>query len=137
MQKAAILGLFLAAVLGACGPKVSSPEKISVGGGAYRTVSPSELAEMLKNKDFLLINVHIPPAGDIAATDASIPYDEIQQQLSQLPTDKNARIVLYCRSGHMSTIAAETLVKLGYTNIWELKGGMQAWKAAGYPLQHN
>ncbi len=37
----------------------------------------------------------------------------------------------------MSTIAAETLVKLGYTNIWELKGGMQAWEVAGYPLQHN
>ncbi len=64
-----------------------------------------------------------------------IPYDEVEQKFSHLPRDKNAKIVLYCRSGHMSTIAAETLVNLGYTSIWELDVGMQAWDAAGYALQ--
>jgi rhodanese-related sulfurtransferase len=34
----------------------------------------------------------------------------------------------------MSTLAAETLVKLGFTNIWNLDGGMQAWEQAGYEI---
>jgi len=35
----------------------------------------------------------------------------------------------------MSAIAAETLVKLGYTNLWNLDGGMVAWEQAGYEIQ--
>jgi rhodanese-related sulfurtransferase len=37
-------------------------------------------------------------------------------------------------SDRMSTIASETLVRLGYTNIWNLQGGMVDWKRQGYPL---
>ena len=81
------------------------------------------------------MNVHIPFAGNIVGTDVSIPYDQIENDLSQFPTDKSTKIVLYCRSGHMSTIAAEKLVSLGFTNIWNLKGGMLEWEKAGYPIE--
>ena len=126
--------LLVGMLLAACGPKPAAAQTVAVEGGSYTNVSAAELQQMLKQHDFVFVNVHIPFAGDIAGTDVSIPYDEITQKLSLLPPDKSYRIVLYCRSGHMSKIAAEALVKLGYTNVWNLDGGMQAWEAAGYSL---
>lgn len=127
--------LLIALALVACQSKSVTGEVVSVNGGSYKNVTPKELNTMLKNKDFVFVNVHIPFAGNIAGTDLSIPYDQIENELSQLPSDKNAKIVLYCRSGHMSTIAAEKLVSLGYTNIWSLKGGMVEWEKAGFALE--
>jgi rhodanese-related sulfurtransferase len=109
-------------------------KQVSVEGGTYTNVSVAELQTMLVNKDFSLVNVHIPFEGNLAGTDLSIPYDQIAQNLDKLP-DKNAKIVLYCRSGRMSTIAAETLVSLGYTNVWNLDGGMGAWETAGNTIE--
>ncbi|MCQ3977466.1 MAG: rhodanese-like domain-containing protein [Anaerolineae bacterium] len=100
----------------------------------YVDISVEQLKPALANKNFTMINVHIPYEGELPQTDAFIPYNEIEAHLSQLPADKDARIVLYCRSGRMSTEAAPILVKLGYTNVVEVDGGMQAWQAAGNEL---
>jgi len=131
----ALTAIFLAACQGQ--PAQVTGETVNVAGGSYRNVTPDELNAMLKNKDFVFVNVHIPFEGNIANSDLSLPYDQIAepQYLSQLPADKNARIVLYCRSGRMSQIAAEELVKLGYTNLWNLAGGMVEWEGAGYQLE--
>ena len=110
-------------------------QKVAVSGGEYTNVSVKNLQEMMKSKDFVFVNVHIPFEGDIAGTDLSIAYDEIDQRLDQLPANKDARIVLYCRSGRMSSIAAETLVSLGYTNVASLEGGMVAWEQTGLPIE--
>jgi rhodanese-related sulfurtransferase len=126
-----IVSLFLTA----CQSKPVTGENVSTTDGSYKNVTPPELNTLLKDKDFVLINVHYPFAGNIAGTDLSIPYDEIEQNLSQLPADKNAKIVLYCRSGRMSQITAEKLVSLGYSNIWNLKGGMVDWEQSGFELQ--
>jgi rhodanese-related sulfurtransferase len=137
MKKMIILLMFASlSLLTACQSKTVIGETVSVENGSYQNVSPSELATMLNNKDFVFVNVHVPFAGNIVGTDMSISYDQIEQNISQLPSDKNARIVLYCRSGHMSSIAAEKLVMLGYTNIWNLDGGMAAWEQAGFEIEN-
>lgn len=110
-------------------------QQVSVAGGFYTDVSAAELQTMLAKKDFTFVNVHIPFEGDIANTDLSIAYNEIEQNLEMLPAEKDAKIVLYCRSDWMSRIAAETLVDLGFTNVWNLDGGMVAWEQAGLPLK--
>ena len=107
------------------------------GGGSYTDVSAEGLALLLEDKDFPLINVHIPYAGEIEGTDEFIPFDQIEQNINKLPADKDAKVVIYCRSGSMSGISARSLVELGYTDVWNLDGGMIAWEASGRPLQNN
>ncbi len=134
--------LIAAALLAACGSQSAAPpaaavsgERVNVeGGGAYTNITPVQLAEMLKGKEFFFVNTHIPYEGEIEETDAFIAYDETAQLLGEYPADKSAEIVLYCRSGRMSAIAAQELVKAGYTNVWNLDGGMAAWEQAGYKL---
>jgi rhodanese-related sulfurtransferase len=139
MKKLLLISLSFLLLLSACQSekpaKTITGSPVSVTGGSYLNVTPPELKTMLDNKDFVFVNVHIPFAGNIANTDLSIPYDQIEQNQAKLPADKKAKIVLYCRSGRMSAIAAETLVKQGYTNLWNLDGGMAAWEQAGYEIQ--
>lgn len=139
MKRILMLSTFLMVFLSACQsqPAEITGDTVTVDGGAYTSVNANELNTMLKNKDFVFINVHIPFEGNIAGTDLSIAYDQITDpaNLAQLPVDKNAKIVLYCRSGRMSEIAAEELVSLGYTNIWDLEGGMVDWEQAGFSIQ--
>ncbi len=99
----------------------------------YTKLTAQQLNDALAAKGFALVNVHVPYAGELPQTDLFIAYDQIAQQANK-PPDKSAPIVLYCRSGHMSTSAAKTLVKLGYTNVLELDGGMGAWESAGYQV---
>lgn len=105
------------------------------GGGTYTDVSAAGLAAMLEVKDFQLINVHVPYAGEIAGTDLIMPFDAIEREADALPINRDRTLVVYCRSGSMSAIAVRTLVQLGYTNVWNLDGGMIAWEQAGLTLQ--
>ena len=109
-------------------------ERVSVSGGSFTRVSPTELRGMMQQQDLELVNTHVPFEGNIPGTDLSIPYDEIGRNLDRLPGEE-ARIVLYCRSGNMSAEAAETLVGLGYDDVWDLRGGMIAWERADFPLE--
>ncbi len=97
----------------------------------FRTITTEQLARMLDQKDFLFVNVHIPYEGEIAQTDLFIPFDEVRGNLDLLPADKSAPLVLYCRSGRMSEIAAGDLAALGYTNVSHVAGGMVEWARRG------
>ena len=141
MRRIATTLVFLAFILAACRQTQSTQtndepgQPVAVSGGEYQDLSVAELKTMLENKDFTFVNVHIPFEGDIPDTDLSIPYNEISQHLDQLPADKGAKIVLYCRSDRMSRIAAEELVGLGYTNLFNLDGGFVAWEQQGLPIE--
>jgi rhodanese-related sulfurtransferase len=132
-----IILILLAVVVAACNQRttedtdVALPAKNSDG---YTDITVDQLAGMLESKDFTMVNVHIPYEGDLPQTDLSIPYNEIEANLSQLPASKDAQVVIYCRSGNMSTQAAKTLVGLGYTNVIEVDGGMNAWENSGRAL---
>ena len=101
---------------------------------SFATLTSSQLAAMLEKKDFFLVNVHTPYEGEIKNTDAFIAFDKVADNLDKLPKDRTARIVLYCRSGRMSEIAAQELVQLGFSQVSHLSGGMIDWKKSGYEV---
>jgi rhodanese-related sulfurtransferase len=102
--------------------------------GTYRSISAAELSEMLVSKDFCLVNVHVPYAGEIPWTDALISYLDTETRIGDYPRDRDAPIVVYCLTSRMAGIAVRSLLKKGFTNISMLEGGMTAWKAAGFAL---
>ncbi len=97
-------------------------------------VLAGKLKQMLAKKDFTFINVHTPYEGEIEKTDTFIAYDQIVAQSANLPKDKNAPIILYCKTGRMSGEALATVRKLGYSNVRHLSGGMDAWQKTGGKL---
>jgi rhodanese-related sulfurtransferase len=119
-------------------PSTANPTSFGVvvqgRGGSWTNVTPDQLDQMLSRQEFTLLNVKTPYEGEIQGTDLYIPYDQLAARASELPADKGARIVVYCHSGNTSKIAAQTLLDLGYTDVWNLDGGMAAWVASGRQL---
>jgi rhodanese-related sulfurtransferase len=101
---------------------------------AYNNISVDQFIKMMNQKDFILINVHIPYQGEIDKTDLLIPFNALDQHKNKLPSDKDVKIVVYCMAGPMGFIAAERLVGMGYTQVKHFRGGMRDWTKNGKQL---
>jgi len=62
-----------------------------------------------------------------------IPIQALAERMSEVPHNK--QVYVYCKSGGRSSRASKLLASNGYTNIENIKGGFDAWKAAGYPVE--
>lgn len=86
-------------------------------------------------KTMTLIDVR--EAGEYAtgyiAGAINLPLGSLGQSLGQVPTDRP--VVVYCQSGNRSDGAAALLVTKGYKPVYDMLGGISAWKAAGYPVK--
>jgi len=130
---AVVIGGIFLATRGGSGT-ASTGTVVQSSAGPYTNITPDRLASELKAHTFTLLNVKTPYIGEIDGTDLYIPYTDIAARSSELPTDKTAKLVVYCRSGAESAMAVQTLLGLGYTNIENLDGGMNAWTASGRAL---
>jgi rhodanese-related sulfurtransferase len=132
------------AIVAACRPTNTSSEATATTtpaqstAGVYQTLTIDAFADILANnpEGYTILNVHIPYAGEIEGTNANVPYNDIEALTTALP-DKNALIILYCRSGNMSEQASHALLELGYTQVWDVPGGMNAWRENGRELINN
>jgi rhodanese-related sulfurtransferase/glyoxylase-like metal-dependent hydrolase (beta-lactamase superfamily II) len=107
-------------------------------------IDTAGLLEQLKSRpDTLVIDVRTPAeltllGGRIDAPRfLNIARGWLEFQLEGYVTDKNAPIVVYCGVNQRSPLAAETLMKLGYTNVKNFSDGFFKWKQAGLPIQQN
>jgi len=112
----------------------TTAEDSSAAAATWTVITPTQLEDMMAKQNVYLVNVHVPFEGQIAGTDAFIPYTDIAGRLDELPFAKQP-VVIYCRSGNMSTEAAQAMVDAGAPQFYELGGGFYAWQDAGYPLQ--
>ena len=95
----------------------------------YEQITPEEAKKIMDSgEEHIILDTreqdefdegHIPGA-------ILIPYTEIEERSEEMLPDKDAQILVYCRSGRRSKIASESLSKLGYTNVKEF-GGIIDW----------
>ena len=98
------------------------------------SVGPTEFERLMDDPQRVLLNVHIPYDGELPMTDRFIAYIDITERSTELEGFEGFEgrpVLVYCRSGRMSAIAAQTLLNLGYDNVTELSGGMNAWESSG------
>lgn len=102
-----------------------------------RDVDVATAKDIYQRDDVVLIDVretweyeaaHIPDT-------TLLPMSELQTRLSEIPTDKT--VLISCNSGNRSNQVTAFLTQQGYTNVHNVLGGIQAWQAAGYPVNRN
>src|SRR5213079_796591 len=100
-----------------------------------REISPQETAAALQRGDTLLIDVrdpdewqerHIPGAKNFSR-------GTVELEIEEAAADLSTPIITHCGGGGRSALAAESLQRMGYTNVKSMAGGFKAWKAAGLP----
>ena len=123
MKKLVVL-LLAMLVLTACGQ-----DKENMQEAVYVNITAAEAKEIMDTQEgYVILDARTQEEYDEGHIPGAIliPYDEILEKAEDVLTDKNQLILVYCRSGRRSKLAAEDLVKLGYTNIKEF-GGIIDW----------
>ena len=119
-----ILLLLPVMLLVACGQN-----KENVQEAVYVNITAQQAKEIMDSQQgYIILDTRTQEEFDESRIPGAIliPYDEIMEKAESVLTDKDQLILVYCRSGRRSKLAAEDLVKLGYTNIKEF-GGIIDW----------
>ena len=59
----------------------------------------------------------------------------IERDIETKIPDKSAELILYCGGGYRSALTADSLQRMGYTNVYSMAGGWKAWQEAGAPVE--
>lgn len=70
---------------------------------------------------------HVPGA-------INVPHTEIPDRIEEISAYKDKEVVVYCGSGKRAAMAEADLLTAGFSNVRDLEGHMQQWKAGGFPL---
>ena len=123
MKKLVFL-LLAVMLLTACGQ-----EKENDQGAVYVNITAEEAKQIMDTEEgYIILDVRTQEEYDQGHIPGAIliSHEEIAEKAEDVLTDKDQLILVYCRSGRRSKIAAEALVELGYTNIKEF-GGIIDW----------
>ena len=123
MKKLVFL-LLAVMLLTACGQDTENDQ-----GAVYVNITAEKAKEIMDSEEgYIILDVRTQEEYDQGHIPGAIviPHEEIGEKAEEVLTDKDQLILVYCRSGRRSKIAAEALAELGYTNIKEF-GGIINW----------
>ncbi len=123
-MKKYVLLLLAVLLLTACGQEKEKPQE-----AVYLNITAEEAKKIMDSQEgYLILDVRAQEEYDEGHIPGAmvIPHTEIEDRAEEELPDKSQLILVYCRSGRRSKIAAEALVGLGYTNIREF-GGILDW----------
>jgi rhodanese-related sulfurtransferase len=107
---------------------------LAVGGKG--SVEPLAATDLINRRDALVVDVR--PAADFAKghiiNAMNIPMNGFKNQIGVLQKHKDKPILVSCRSGAQSTGACKELRKEGFSEVYNLRGGLLAWENANLPL---
>jgi phage shock protein E len=100
-----------------------------------RDLDVQTTASLAERPDVLILDVREQDEWDAGHIPGAllIPMSEIQGRLSEVPKDKT--VIVQCRSGNRSSQVTDYLQQQGFTNIRNMAGGLNAWQAAGLPVE--
>jgi rhodanese-related sulfurtransferase len=119
--------------IGAVKPLLDEAER------TVKQIDGKDLKQMIDKFDkFVLIDLRgqsqIERGEIYAANSYKIERGYLEFQIEKHVPDKNTKLVLYCCSGKRSILAAQSLMKMGYTDVISLRGGVIEWVDKGLPL---
>lgn len=123
-MKKLIIFLLAVMMLTACGQ-----DKENNQGAVYVNITAEEAKEIMDTEEgYVILDVREQDEYDAGHISGAIliPYTQIEAKANEMLPDEDQLILVYCRSGRRSKIAAEALAELGYTNIKEF-GGIIDW----------
>ena len=123
-MKKLIIILLLMLALSACGQAKENDQ-----GAVYMNITAEEAKQIMDTEEgCIILDVREQEEYDAGHIPGAIliPYTQMGEKANDMLPDKDQLILVYCRSGRRSKIAAEALVELGYTNIREF-GGIIDW----------
>lgn len=117
-----VLSIILLLVVGYLAYKMFAPTK------GVKQVSTTELKPLLNDRKRFYLDVRTPAEfkGNHIKGFKNIPLQTLNSQLNQIPKDKEVLVI--CQSGMRSKQAIKVLKKAGYSNVTEVRGGMNAWR---------
>ena len=103
--------------------------------GEVRINAP-DAVRLINDRDAVIVDLR--PAAEFKRghllNAINLPFAKIDERVSELGKDKGKPVLLYCALGSMASQAALKLKKHGFTEVYPLKGGLNAWTGANLPV---
>lgn len=140
VSKVIIVSLVLIFTLGTgtlLAENITAPDLMAAAKAMITSIDAAQAKAYLDEGGYLFIDVrtadeykmgHVPGA-------INIPRGLLEFRIASSVPEKDAKVVVYCKSGGRSSLATQTLKIMGYTELLNMDGGWNAWDAAEYPVE--